>query len=32
LPAPGIPDTSTQPDSSPLVIRAIVPIMPLGSQ
>jgi hypothetical protein len=25
LPAPGIPDTITQPDSAPLVNRAIVP-------
>jgi hypothetical protein len=32
LPAPGIPDTITQPDSSPLVIRAIVPITQQGPQ
>jgi hypothetical protein len=32
LPAPGIPDTITPPDSSPLVIRAIVPIIQLAPQ
>jgi hypothetical protein len=32
LPAPGIPETITQPDSSPLVIRAIVPITHPGLQ
>jgi hypothetical protein len=31
LPAPGIPDTITHPDTSPLVTRAIVPIMPPGA-
>ncbi len=32
LPAPGIPDTITQPDRSPLAIRSIVPIIQLRLQ